>query len=287
MSRHDKIVTKLDKIVSNTHEWFDARGLNAAAVGYSGGIDSTATALLLREAGIETNLVVADGPNQRYSSPTGGSQGAMELAMARDMTVHHHTYTLPWDPHSPFAPEAAANEAALPIIRNAIFYGVAALLRAEGKKAVVVGTANFSEAAFLGFWGKASDAAQDFYPISHLVKSEVYELAHCLGAPSAAMEAVPSGDLFYTDTNDLKMIGATYVEIEKIIMAAEYAPENLWERMCEVDNVRVFLDNILRNSFKYELPFPNHHLYSTLEDFRKRHYPELLRVARKLECTIS
>jgi len=128
----------------------------------------------------------------------------------------------------------------------------------------------------LGFWGKASDGAQDFYPISHLSKIEVYELARELGAPPEIMDAVPSGDLLFARTNDHKMIGATYDQIESILLHAEGKSDYLLRRgMKNVDNPRVFADNIIRNSFKYLLPFPGFHLYDRLETFRRTAYPAI------------
>ena len=174
-------------------------------------------------------------------------------------------------------------EAYAPIARNAIFYGVAASERANGRSPVVVGTANFSEAAFLGFWGKASDGAQDFYPISHLDKMEVYELARLLNAPPEVINAIPSGDLLFTKTNDLEMIGATYEQIEAIIWCLDTGHKlTLNTQMKKVIDPEKFANNIVRNSFKYDLPFPGVHVYSRLEDFRQRSYGTILQAARKV-----
>ena len=142
----------------------------------------------------------------------------------------------------------------------------------------MVGTANFSEASFLGFWGKASDGAQDFYPISHLTKREVYDLARELDTPQEIIEATPSGDLFFEDTNDLKMIGATYDQIQEIIDCAEsteFSQEirrRLSGLIASVVNPEVLKDNIIRNAFKYYLPFPGFHLTNRLERFRNFPY---------------
>ena len=168
-------------------------------------------------------------------------------------------------------------EASMPIFRNACFYGEAANLRKYNYKPIVVGTANFDEAAYLGFWGKASDAAQDFYPISHLHKSEIYAIAKELNVPQEIIDATPSGDLMYSgDLNDLKMIGATYDQIEKIARLVGGPKLITIDRIIEyigmVNDPKLFIDNIVRNKFKYELPFPGFHISYKLEWFRKNCY---------------
>ena len=258
-------------------QWFEERGITDAVVGYSGGVDSCVTAVLLTTLGIKVTLVIAESPNQKYSSPLAGIEGARYL-QARFGVHSYKRVRYSW----PFSEEEiVANEAAGPIIRNAIFYGVAAELREQGYMTVVAGTANFSEAAFLGFWGKASDGAQDVYPISHFSKLEVYAAARELDVPKAIIDAIPSGDLFFTKTNDHKMIGATYDQIEHVIYCAEYQKTSLKEAILAVDNPEVFKDNIRRNSFKYELPFPGFHINDRLERFRQNCYPLLLKIARE------
>ena len=265
------------ELVSSVRAWFAARGLTDAVVGYSGGVDSTLTALLLEAAGVAVTLVVCEAPGQRYASPAGGMAGAEALglrAVRREIAFMPHVS------------EDAFHEAALPIQRVAAFYGEAARLRAQGRRAVVVGTTNLSEAAFLGFWGKASDAAQDVYPISGLTKAEVNALADHLGAPKAVLHAEPSGDLLFTDTDDRRMIGASYPQIDRVIAAAE-AATGLEEAFAAVENPTLFADNILRNAFKYDLPFPGFHLSTRLETFRIESYPAVLALAREAACTTS
>lgn len=262
---------------ASVRRWFRSRGIGDVVLGFSGGIDSTVTALLLAEAGLTVHLISAEAPNQRYASRLGGPAGAETLAAAHS-GIRPRRITFQY----PFPLDAAhreANEAALPVLRVAVLYGVAAELRVRGTHCVVAGTVNFSEAAFLGFWGKASDGALDVYPISHLSKADVYALGRVLRAPEAAMAAPPSGDLLFEDTDDARMIGATYDEIEDLISAAEACGDvpAVMSRAASPSRVAA---NIVRNAFKYELPFPGFHLSDRLEGFRTCFYPNVLEAAR-------
>lgn len=273
----------LEELSRAVRGWFAERSLTDAVVGYSGGIDSTVVALLLNAAGLRVHLVVAEAPNQRYASGSGGEGGARALLDAFGLaSVARRTYA-----HAGGESDAAFHEAALPIMRNALFYGRAASLRAQGRATVVAGTVNLSEAAFLGFWGKASDAAQDVYPISHLAKCQVYELGRRLGAPAAALEATPSGDLLFTRTEDRTMIGATYPQVDRVIDAAEAGGADLRQAFRAADDLPRFLGAITGNAFKYALPFPGFHLRPRLETFRLQSYPAVLQLARELACSTS
>jgi len=261
-------------LVEECAKWFQDRNLNVAVVGFSGGIDSAVTAALLRTAEIPVMIVSVDQGGQTFSSPYGGDEGAFTFAKAFDIGHIHVNIDNPFPPGPGY-------EAALPILRNAAFYGVSAELNCNNQRPIVVGTANFSEAAFLGFWGKASDGAQDFYPISHLYKSEVYSLAKDLNIPQSIIDAVPSGDLVTVHTNDYEMIGATYAQIEQVGRHAEYGSTvgavEMPFRAC--DNPEKVKDNIRRNAFKYKLPFPGFHISDKLEQFRQKSYDKILEAA--------
>jgi len=264
-----------NSLIADVKNWFYLRHLDSAIVGFSGGVDSATTAALLHAAGIKVKLVLALTPGQKRES----NFDAFEFAsLYPGMDAVDMGFEMPWldKGFGEFAVPDEGKEAALPILRNACFYAVAAMVRTEGFSPVVVGTANFDEAAYLGFWGKASDGAQDFYPISHLFKSEVRELARYLKVPEEIIKAIPSGDLLWSgELNDHKMIGATYPQIEEVAKFAFRNPMTL--EMIEfiqknTDEPEKFMLNIVKNQHKYGLTFPGYHLKPVLEHFRKNFY---------------
>jgi len=66
---------------------------------------------------------------------------------------------------------------------------------ADRLRYAVAGTANRLEDD-LGFFVKQGDGAADFKPISHLYKSQVYQLAECLGVPDAIRSRRPTTDTY-------------------------------------------------------------------------------------------
>ena len=66
---------------------------------------------------------------------------------------------------------------------------------ADRLRYAVAGTANRLEDD-LGFFVKQGDGAADFKPIAHLYKSQVYQLAECLGVPDAIRSRRPTTDTY-------------------------------------------------------------------------------------------
>lgn len=102
-----------------------------------------------------------------------------------------------------------------PILRTAVLY-----YTANKRNAIVVGTTNRDEGAYIGFFGKASDGMNDLQLISDLHKSEVYILAKYLQLPDLFLNREPKGDVF-DGRSDYQMIGATYDEVELYMSAKD------------------------------------------------------------------
>ncbi|MFO0604667.1 MAG: NAD(+) synthase [Polyangiales bacterium] len=220
--------------VARLARWFATERLDAAVVGVSGGVDS-ALALALLQA-------VARLPASPLRRVVGlvlpiGGRGAtrQEEAAAQGRRVCEALGAEVWE--APLTGALAATVVALEgasglrfdawaegqclsVVRTPALYGAVALLRAHGHAAVVVGTTNRDEGAWLGFYGKASDGMVDVQPISDLHKSEVRALAALLGVPRDVVDAVPSGDVF-DGRSDEAMIGAPYDTVEAVVRLLE------------------------------------------------------------------
>lgn len=88
-------------------------------------------------------------------------------------------------------------------------------LHAEQLQYAVIGCANKTEIV-TGFYVKYGDDSSDFAPISHLYKTEVYEVARELGVPEIIINKPPSPDLMpgVTDEYALNM---KYVDLDRIL----------------------------------------------------------------------
>nr|HEX4319142.1 NAD(+) synthase [Kofleriaceae bacterium] len=214
--------------------WFAAHELDAAVVGVSGGVDSALVLALLQRALRRdgsplrrvialmlpiagrgtTNQADATARGRRVADALGAEAWEVPLgdAVATTMTGLAHA--------SGLAPDAWAEGQCASVVRTPALYGAVALLRAHGWRAVVAGTTNRDEGAYLGFFGKASDGMVDVQLISDLHKSEVRALARRLGVPDDIVDATPRGDV-HDGRTDEQMIGATYDDVELAVRARE------------------------------------------------------------------
>ena len=97
--------------------------------------------------------------------------------------------------------------------RTPTLYYAATLLTQESLPAIICGTTNRDEGAYLGYFGKASDGLVDVQLISDLHKSEVYEVARILGVARSALIVAPKGDM-YDGREDEEVFGAPYDFVE-------------------------------------------------------------------------
>jgi len=96
---------------------------------------------------------------------------------------------------------------------------------------LVVGAGNKSELS-VGYFTKYGDGGADILPLGNLVKSEVRELAACLGIPKLIIEKSPSAGLWQGQTDEGEM-GLTYKELDPYLETgvAETAVQKKIEQM--------------------------------------------------------
>lgn len=100
-----------------------------------------------------------------------------------------------------------------PYTRTPFLYYITTILKEQGFPAVLVGTTNRDEGAYLGYVGKASDGMVDIQLISDLHKSEVRKVAEYLGVTQEILDITPTGDMF-DGRCDEELFGATYDFVE-------------------------------------------------------------------------
>ena len=258
------------------NDYFRKSGLTTAIVGVSGGVDSAVTLGILdharrhRESPIK-NVVSAILPIERSngaSNQTAASERG-RLAAARfesicieaDLSGAVSGYKSTIDLSARRIGSAWAEGQLASYSRTPALYYIASLYTDNDDPAVVCGTTNRDEGAYIGFFGKASDGMVDLQIISDLHKSEVYKLGQLLQVPEPILTAVPSGDT-YDGRSDAEMIGTDYDAIELYLSYLCLKPKEQKalldllseEARCEFDQISCALTRLhMHNRHKYQI----------------------------------
>ncbi len=215
------------------NQFFVNNNLNACVLGVSGGVDSAVCLRLLEKASQQDHspikkIVALIMPiySEGTSEQDLATSRALELVQQagceyriQDLTNAAEAYIKQANKHQDSSAWAAGQLAS--IVRTPCLYFHAALLQQQGFASLVVGTTNRDEGAYLGFFGKASDAMVDLQPIADLHKSEVYQLADLLNVPESIMQSAPRGDVWDNKTDE-EMIGAPYWFVELYLLMKEF-----------------------------------------------------------------
>lgn len=119
---------------------------------------------------------------------------------------------------------------------------------------LVCGTENRSE-QLLGYYTRFGDQASDIEPISHLYKTQVYQLAHYLKVPQFIINKPPSADL-WEDQTDEKELGFTYKEADQILyLYLEKKRSINYIKKLGFKNVDKVIKKFLTNRFKEKVPY--------------------------------
>jgi len=274
----------IDAKVALVNAYFTRSRLSAAVLGMSGGIDSAVVLALLARAqkapGSPLKKIVALAlPAHKHEGVT-GQGSALERAkkMARslgleavELDVGFAARDLQGRLESGLGLKAQtwASGQIVPYTRTPALYGATSLLTEAGFPALVAGTTNRDEGAYLGYVGKASDGMVDLQLISDAHKSEVRAAARALGVIREILDVTPTGDMF-DGRVDEEVFGAPYDAVELLLLSKTLLSEAQWEARRaswssaareQMDEWTRNLENLHRyNAHKYAVGSPAVHL---------------------------
>lgn len=260
---------KADKL----NRYMHASNLKACVVAVSGGVDSALVLGIVHYAShiagspIEQIVPVLLPVFDRHAATNQdvATQRGLELCTALglqpcliDLTSAHQTTKTIVDSALNVQGEGWASGQLVAYQRTPALYYVTSLLSQQGRPAILVGTTNFDEGAYLGYFGKASDGLVDIQLISDIHKSEVFTCAQLLGTPESILLAVPTGDM-YDGRIDEEVFGASYAGVE-LFLRGKMAPDLLQTSLAALpaDSVARFTELSRRLE---ELHRYNHHKY--------------------------
>ncbi len=179
-------------------------------VGVSGGIDS-AVVLALTQRALGSEHTFGLLMPYKLSSPASLSDGkkiCRQLRVSHDVVDISPSIDAYFDCFPAHKPMLIGNKCARE--RMSVLYDFSAR-----KHALVIGTSNKSE-LLIGYSTIFGDSAAAFFPIGDLYKTQVFQLARCLGIPGEIIAKKPSADLWENQTDEGE-IGITYKELDEIL----------------------------------------------------------------------
>jgi NAD+ synthase len=190
-------------------------GFSRLVVGLSGGVDSATTAFLAVRAAGADNVLGVRMP-YRTSSPDSEAD-----ALAVVEALGCRTELVDISPMvEPMLALIEGDETATRVRRGNVMARQRMIVlydRSAAFDALVIGTSNKTE-ALLGYGTLWGDMAAAIQPIGDLYKSQLREVAECLGVPERILTKPPSADLWPGQTDETEL-GASYDDLDRILYA--------------------------------------------------------------------
>jgi NAD+ synthase len=210
----DKISLKQDTqfvlrvIAKFIQEEVNKYGFNGGVIALSGGLDSSVVSMLSYQA--------LDGKIRLLFMPYGENSIASKDAssIASLLNISLETYNLKEIADKIFLERKIDDKLRkgniLARLRMSLLFDVSAR-----EKALVIGTSNKSE-LLIGYSTWFGDSAAGIQPIGDLYKTQVRELAKCVGVPDEIIKKPPSAEL-WEGQSDEEEIGISYDDLDKIL----------------------------------------------------------------------
>lgn len=239
------------KIVTFLKKTFREQGMDRAVIGLSGGVDSTLSFYLLKEVLPLKNITVAhlyyDSPEFTYI------KNIFEELNFTKKNIHFLSIRKPVNEMAKFLGLRQADKVRLGNVMARVRM-ITLFDLAKKSNALVVGTENKSE-NLLGYFTRFGDAASDVEPISHLYKSQIFQLAKHLGIPQQILNQTPSAGLWSGQTDEGEF-GFSYEEADQVLFL--YVEKKRTLKQIEtlgLKNAKQILRWREKNLFKHHVPY--------------------------------
>ncbi|MGB4362577.1 MAG: NAD+ synthase [Methanothermobacter tenebrarum] len=204
----EKVIYQIRKFIKDKVEEAGAEG---AVLGLSGGIDSTVTAYLCKEA-LGPDRVLGIIMPTRTTSPVDVKHARMvaEILGIENETIHLDPLIKPFKSLCYHGSTKLARGNLKARMRMIILY-----YHSNSLNRLVVGTGNRTE-LLVGYFTKYGDGGVDMLPIGCLYKGQVKLLAEKLKVPVEIIEKKPTAGLWYGQTDE-EELGIKYPILDKIL----------------------------------------------------------------------
>lgn len=244
-----------EKIIIFLQNVFQKTGINKVILGVSGGIDSATSLYLLKEVLPLEHIYIIHLPY--YSTSIESFNATIQNLQLPENNVTIKSIQEMVDPILEKVGLSAETTDAKDKIRMGNIMARIRMITlfdlAKKHNALVCGTENRSE-NYLGYFTRFGDAASDIEPISHLFKTQIYQLAKHLNVPEKTIQQAPTAGLWEGQTDE-KELGFTYQEADQVMHLYVDKKMNVEEIEKEFKNAKKVIQQVKSNQFKHEVPY--------------------------------
>lgn len=205
---------KIEAFIKDTVRRAGAKG---AVLGISGGVDSAVVAKLCADALGGENVLCVFMP----TASTPGEDYVQTRALCRQWGIRYNAVSIQQAVDVFSGMLLTGKEA--PLEKGNIMARCRMIVlydKAKKEDYLVAGTTNRSE-LLMGYMTKYGDGAEDFTPMYHLYKTQVWQMAKVLGVPEEIIGKVPTAGLWEGQTDEDEM-GITYKALDLAL--------NVWDQ---------------------------------------------------------